>query len=54
MKLFVGLDVPLEKIAICVISEHLKIVKEAQVASEPGGAVALDLRSGQRNCSSRA
>ncbi len=35
MKLFVGLDVPLEKTAICVISEHGKIVKEAQVASEP-------------------
>ncbi|MDQ7775618.1 MAG: hypothetical protein Q4615_06750 [Paracoccus aminovorans] len=35
MKLFVGLDVSLEKTAICVISEHGKIVKEAQVASEP-------------------
>ncbi|RGP35094.1 hypothetical protein D1012_21920 [Pseudotabrizicola alkalilacus] len=34
MKLFVGLDVSLEKTAICVISEHGKIVKEAQVASE--------------------
>ena len=33
MKLFVGLDVSLEKTAICVISEHGKIVKEAQVAS---------------------
>ncbi len=32
MKLFVGLDVSLEKTAICVISEHGKIVKEAQVA----------------------
>ena len=35
MKLFVGLDVSLEKTAICVISEHGKIVREAQVASEP-------------------
>lgn len=35
MKLFVGLDVSLEKTAICVISEHGKILKEAQVASEP-------------------
>ena len=35
MKLFVGLDVSLEKTAICVISEHGKIVKEAQVISEP-------------------
>lgn len=35
MKLFVGLDVSLERTAICVISEHGKIVKEAQVASEP-------------------
>ena len=35
MKLFVGLDVSLAKTAICVVSEHGKIVKEAQVASEP-------------------
>ena len=35
MRLFVGLDVSLEKTAICVISEHGKIVKEAQAASEP-------------------
>lgn len=35
MKLFVGLDVSLEKTAICVISEHGKIVSEAQLASEP-------------------
>ena len=35
MKLFVGLDVSLAKAAICVISEHGKIMKEAQVASEP-------------------
>jgi predicted NBD/HSP70 family sugar kinase len=35
MRLFVGLDVSSAKIAICVVSEHGKIVKEAQVASEP-------------------
>lgn len=35
MKLFFGLDVSLAKTAICVISEHGKILKEAQVASEP-------------------
>ena len=35
MRLFVRLDVSLEKTAICVVSEHGKIVKEAQVASEP-------------------
>ncbi len=35
MKLFVGLDVSLEKTAICVISEHGKILKEVQVTSEP-------------------
>ena len=35
MKLFVGLDVSLAKTAICVISEHGKIQKEAEVASDP-------------------
>jgi transposase len=35
MKLFVGLDVSLEKTAICVISEHGKIMREAQAASDP-------------------
>lgn len=35
MRLFVGLDVSLEKSAICVISEHGKIFREAQAASEP-------------------
>lgn len=34
MRLFVGLDVLLEKIVICVISEYGKIVKEVQVVSE--------------------
>ena len=35
MRLFIGLDVSLAKTAICVGSEHGKIVKEAQVGSEP-------------------
>lgn len=35
MKLFVGLDVSLAKTAICVISEHGKVQKEAGVASDP-------------------
>ncbi|MFA3918026.1 IS110 family transposase [Ruegeria hyattellae] len=35
MKLFVGLDVSLAMTAICVISEHGKIIKEAEAASEP-------------------
>ncbi len=35
MRLFVRLDVSLAKTAICVVSEHGKIVNEAQVASEP-------------------
>ncbi|MFX0546967.1 IS110 family transposase [Roseovarius sp. S1116L3] len=35
MKLFIGLDVSLAKTAICVVSEHGKIVREAEVASEP-------------------
>lgn len=35
MRLFVGLDASLEKTAVCVLSEHGKIVKEAEVASDP-------------------
>lgn len=35
MKLFIGLDVALAKTAICVVSEHGKIVREAEIASEP-------------------
>lgn len=35
MKLFIGLDVSLAKTAVCVINEHGKIVKEAQVPSDP-------------------
>ena len=34
MKLFIGLDVSLAKTAICVVSEHGEIVREAEVASE--------------------
>jgi transposase len=36
MRLFIGLDVSLAKTAICVLSEHGKIIREAEVASEPG------------------
>lgn len=35
MKLFIGLDVSLAKTAVCVLSEHGKIIREADVASEP-------------------
>ena len=35
MRLFIGLDVSLEKTAICVVSAHGEIIKEAEVASEP-------------------
>lgn len=35
MKLFIGLDVSLAKTAICVLSEHGKIIREAEVASDP-------------------
>lgn len=57
MKLFIGLNVSLEKTAICVISEHGKIVREAEVSSEPealllwigdqdGEAAAIGLEAG--------
>ena len=35
MELFVGLDVSLTKTAVCVLSEHGEIMKEAETASEP-------------------
>lgn len=35
MRLFIGLDVSLAKTAICVVSEHGKIIREAEAASEP-------------------
>lgn len=35
MRRFVRLDVSLEKAAICIVSEYVKIAKEGQVASEP-------------------
>lgn len=39
MKLFVGLDVSLAKTPVCVINEHGKIAKEAQVPNEPQAIV---------------
>lgn len=35
MRLFIGLDVSLAKTAICVVSEHGKIAREAEVVSKP-------------------
>ena len=35
MRLFVGLDVSLDKTTICVISEHGEIIREAEATSEP-------------------
>ena len=35
MRLFIGFDVSLTKTAICVISEHGKVIKETEVMSEP-------------------
>ena len=35
MRLFIGLDGSLAKTAVCAITEHGKIVKEAQIASDP-------------------
>jgi transposase len=35
MKLFVGMDVSLEKSALCVLSEHGDVLREAEVASDP-------------------
>lgn len=35
MKLFIGLDVSSAKTAVCVVSEHGQIVKEAETESEP-------------------
>ena len=39
MKLFMGMDVSLSASAICVLSEHGKVVEEAKVASEPAALV---------------
>jgi transposase len=41
VKHFAGLDVSLEEIAICVVDEEGRIVKEARVASEPEALVAF-------------
>ncbi|WP_120633512.1 IS110 family transposase [Ruegeria sp. EL01] len=35
MRLYIGLDVSLAKTAICVISEHGEIIKEAEATSDP-------------------
>ncbi len=35
MRLFIGLDVSLEKTAICAVSAHGEIIKEAEAVSEP-------------------
>jgi transposase len=39
MKLFIGLDVSLAKTSFCVISEHGKIIKEAETESAPDALV---------------
>ena len=41
MNLFVGLDVSLAKTAVCVLTEHGKIVREVDVASEPEPLITL-------------
>lgn len=57
MKLFIGLDVSLAKTAVCVLSKHGRIVREAEVASDPealaqfarrqpGDIVAIGLEAG--------
>ena len=38
---FAGLDVSLEKTAVCVVDETGRIVREARVASEPEGLSSL-------------
>ncbi|SFM64612.1 Transposase [Shimia aestuarii] len=41
MKLFVGLDVSLAKTAVCVLTEHGKIMEEMEVVSEPEPLISL-------------
>jgi hypothetical protein len=41
MKLFVGLDVSLAKTAVCVLTEHGKIIEEMEVVSEPEPLISL-------------
>lgn len=41
MKLFVGLDVSLAKTAICVLTEHGKMIEEVEVISEPEPLISL-------------
>ena len=50
MRLFIGLDVSLEKTSICVISEHGKIVKEGQAVSEPEALVRWVTEGWQCRC----
>ncbi len=40
MRLFIGLNVSLAKTAICAVSEHGKIVREAEIVSEPESLLA--------------
>lgn len=39
MKLFMGFDVSLAKVAVCVISEHGRIVRKAEVESDPAAII---------------
>lgn len=53
MKLFVGMDVSLSASAVCVLSEHGKVVEEVKVASEPAalvgsGSALADVDQGER------
>ena len=41
MNVFIGMDVSLASTAICVLGERGRIVKEAEVASEPEALVAF-------------
>jgi hypothetical protein len=59
MKLLVGLDVSLEETAVCVIIEHGKIVKDAQLANEPEALLLWiskqdgPIAASTKNCSGR-
>ena len=46
MRLFIGLDVSLATTAVCAITEHGKIVKEAQIASDPEAVASCVLALG--------
>jgi len=53
MTLSVGLDMSLEKTAICVISAHGKMVKEVPGGQRARNAVVPDLQPERRNCHRR-